>query len=317
MARPCYIDLYVSFGVAPQGVPGGVIVRGRVLAGHRPMLGEAGAHAFERLRNSWNLLETDELPGIEVAVSLLGEDPAAAHRAHTDHEGFFAVRVRGPMATGAHRVQAVVESTVYEGPPSESLALVYPPGPGLAVLSDIDDTVLATDVRDRLALVRRVLLSTPEDLTTFPGAPELYRRFAAAGIPLVFISGSPWNLEPRLRAFFALRGFPVAPLLLKDLGVGRGADSLLDQESYKLRRIFMAMLELPERRFVLIGDSGERDPEIYRRVQEEYPERVAAIYIRRATAEDPQAPRFAGTVVFDDFATVAQDLETRGLLPAG
>jgi phosphatidate phosphatase APP1 len=313
MTRPAYIDLYVSFGVAPQGV----IVRGRVLAGHRPLLGEAGAHVLERLRNSWDLLETDELPGVEVAVSFLGDGPAATHRAHTDHEGFFAVRVRGPIAPGPHRVQAAVESPPHEGSPSDALALVYPPGPGLAVVSDIDDTVLATDVRDRLALARRVLLSTPEDLTTFPGAPELYRRFAAAGMPTVFISGSPWNLEPRLRAFFALRGFPTAPLLLKDLGLGRGADPLIDQESYKLRRIFMAMLELPERRLVLIGDSGERDPEIYRRVQEEYPDRVAAIYIRRATAEDPRAPRFAGTVVFDDYATVAQDLETRGLLPAG
>lgn len=313
MARSCYIDIYVSFGVAPQGV----IVRGRVLAGHRPMLGEAGTHSLERLRNSWNLLETDELPGVEVAVSLLDEHHAATHRVHTDHEGFFAVRMRGPIATGTHRIQAVVESTVYEGPPSESLALVYPPGPGVAVLSDIDDTVLATGVSDRLALVRRLLLSTPEDLTTFPGAPELYRRFAAAGMPIVFISGSPWNLEPRLRAFFALRGFPAAPLLLKDLGIGRGADPLLDQESYKLRRIFMTLLELPERRIVLIGDSGERDPEIYQRAQAEYPERVAAIYIRRATAEDPRAPRFAGTVVFDDFATVAQDLAARELLPAG
>lgn len=313
MARPCYIDLYVSFGIAPQGV----IMRGRVLEGHRPVLGEAGAHTLERLKNTWNLLETDELPDVEVVVSLLGEGDAAAHTAHTDHEGFFAVRLRGPMAPGTHRVLAVVKSTAHEGSPSESPALVYPSGPGLAVFSDIDDTVLATHVRDRIALIRRVLLSTPEDLTTFPGAPELYRRFAAAGMPIVFISGSPWNLEPRLRAFFALRGFPAAPLLLKDLGLGRGADPLVDQESYKLRRIFMAMLELPERRFLLIGDSGERDPEIYRRVQEEYPDRVAAIYIRRATDEDPQAPRFAGTTVFDDFATVAQDLEARGLLPAG
>jgi phosphatidate phosphatase APP1 len=282
------------------------------------MLGEVGAHALERLKNSWRLLETDELPNVEVEVSLLdGGGSGGVQRAHTDHEGFFAVRVQGPMAPGSYRVQAIVKSTVYEGAPAESPALVHSPGPGLGVLSDIDDTVLESDVRDRLALVRRVLLSTPEDLNTFAGAPELYRRFAGAGMPIVFVSGSPWNLEPRLRAFFALRGFPAAPLLLKDLGLGRGADPLLEQESYKLRRIFMAMLELPERRLILIGDSGERDPEIYRRVQEEFPDRVVAIYIHRVTAEDPQAPRFAGTTVFDDFAAVARDLETRGLLPPG
>ena len=310
--KDCYCDLYVSYGHADTGLT----VRGRVLEGGRPVLGDSRTGTLGRLRATWQLLETDEIAGVEVAVELLVTNEPSARRgvAGTDQEGFFRVRFEGPLPPGTWLLRATLAGKSLRAEPIEGRALVHSGDPGIGVISDIDDTVLLTGVRDKAGLIKRVLLSTPEEMETFEGAADLYQRLVAAGAPLVFVSGSPWNLEPRLRSFFELRKFPVAPMLLKDLGIGPEADSLFDHEAYKVRCIEEVLATLPARRFLLIGDSGEHDPEIYRRVAREHPDRVAGIYIHRVTEEPLDSPRFAGAFVFDRYDDAAQDIKRRGLL---
>ena len=63
---------------------------------------------------------------------------------------------------------------------------------------------------------------------------------------------------------------------------------------------------------VLIGDSGEHDPEVYAQMRAEFPGRVKAIYIRNAGhAEDVK--RFAGMLLFKHPREAALDAVTRGL----
>ena len=309
--RDCYCDLYVSYGHAD----GGLTVRGRVLEGARPVLGSSQTGTFGRLRATWQLLETDEIEGVEVAVELLaGDEPSRRGVAGTDEEGFFRVRFEGPLPPGAWPLRATLAGKSLRAEPVEGRAYVHSRDPGIGVISDIDDTVLLTGVRDKAGLIKRVLLSTPEEMETFEGAADLYQQLVAAGAPLVFVSGSPWNLEPRLRMFFELRKFPVAPMLLKDLGVGPEADSLFDHEVYKARCIEEVLATLPARRFLLIGDSGEHDPEIYGRVARERPDRVAGVYIHRVTGEPPDSPRFAGAFVFDRYQDAAQQMKRQGFI---
>lgn len=324
MARsdPAYIDIYISYGT----VDGGVMVRGRALEGAGLRPAQIGPRKRDRLRATWHLFETDEIAGARVEVVLRasgygghgghGGEAERTAAAVTDEEGFFAAHVPGPLPAGNHTACATLRDGRYVAEPVVAPVLVHPMTPGLAVISDIDDTVLRTGVTDKVEMLRRVLFSRPDDLETFDGAPALYQRFAAAGIPMFFVSGSPWNLEPRLRHFFARHGFPAAPMLLKDLGIGREADSLLDHVRYKTRGILGLMAALPARRFVLIGDSGERDPEIYGNIAREYPHRVAMRYIHRVTAEPPALPRFDGAVVFDSYRDVLRDAEQRGLFTA-
>jgi phosphatidate phosphatase APP1 len=309
--KDCYCDLYVSYGHSDTGLT----VRGRVLEGGRPVLGSSQTGTLGRLRATWQLLETDEIAGVEVAVELLVTDqPPRRGVAGTDKEGFFRVRFEGPLPRGSWLLRATPSGKALRAEPVEGRALVHSKDAGIGIISDIDDTVLLTGVRDKAGLIRRVLLSTPDDMETFDGAADLYQRLVAAGAPLVFVSGSPWNLEPRLRSFFELRKFPLAPMLLKDLGIGPEADSLFDHEVYKLRCIEEVMATLPARRFLLVGDSGEHDPEIYARVARERPDRVAGTYIRRVLGEPLDSPRFAGAFVFDHYADVARDMERRGFI---
>ncbi|HLL53571.1 MAG TPA: phosphatase domain-containing protein [Myxococcaceae bacterium] len=311
--KPAYIDLYVSYGHAPSGIT----IRGRVLEGTRPTLGTAATTWLGRLRTTWKLAETDELPDVEVRVELLpSSGPPRELIVRTDKEGFFRARFEGSVNAESVRSRATLRSERFVTEPVEAPALIHPETAGIAVISDIDDTVLLSNVKNRFALLKRVLFATPEDLETFKGAAALYQRLVGAGAPLVFVSSSPWNLEPRLRAFLQLRGFPVAPMLLKDLGIGPEADPVKDHLGYKTRMVTEVLGNLPARRFLLIGDSGERDPEIYGGIARAHPERVAAILIHRVTQEPKDSPRFEGMFVFDRYDDAAVELERRGLLAA-
>ena len=108
----------------------------------------------------------------------------------------------------------------------------------------------------------------------FAGAPELYRDLADGGNPFFYVSSSPWNLHSFLSAFLDHRDFPRGPILLRDL-IGTRAG-----RARKHERIEEILALHPQLRFVLIGDSGERDPQIYADIVRDHPGRVLAVYIR-------------------------------------
>jgi phosphatidate phosphatase APP1 len=123
-------------------------------------------------------------------------------------------------------------------------------------------------------MLRQTLTGSALTRTPFAGAPELYRDLAAGTNPFFYVSSSPWNLHSFLVAFLHHRDFPLGPVLLRDLlGNGGGREP-------KHGRIREVLDLYPELRFVLIGDSGEQDPQIYADIVREYPDRVLAVYIR-------------------------------------
>ena len=136
---------------------------------------------------------------------------------------------------------------------------------GLSVISDIDDTIKITEVRDRRAMLANTFV---RPFRPVPGMTELYRRMSAAGATFHYVSGSPWQLYEPLRDFCRAEGFPRGTFHLK---LFRLTDSsvlnlLGSQEGFKTGAIEEILAALPGRRFVLVGDSGEQDPEIYGRI---------------------------------------------------
>jgi phosphatidate phosphatase APP1 len=125
-----------------------------------------------------------------------------------------------------------------------------------------------------------------------PGAPELYRALAAGASgaddnPVFYVSSSPWNLHGFLRSFLEHRGFPLGPLLLRDfLGTGERRT----HATGKLAGIQEVLTTHPYLRFVLLGDSGQHDPEIYAEAVRRYPGRILAVYIREVRL-DPEDGR--------------------------
>jgi phosphatidate phosphatase APP1 len=123
-------------------------------------------------------------------------------------------------------------------------------------------------------MIRRTLGGSALTRTPFHGAAELYVDLAAGVNPVFYVSSSPWNLHSFVVAFLRHRGFPLGPVLLRDL---LGTRAGREQKTDRIREVLDTHPTLP---FVLIGDSGERDPEIYADVVQTYPGRILAVYIR-------------------------------------
>ena len=155
---------------------------------------------------------------------------------------------------------------------------------GLSVISDIDDTVKITNVADKRELLRNTLL---RDFAPVAGMPEVYRRWQQSGAAFHYVSSSPWQLSDCLCGFLGDAGLPAGSMHLK---LFRLKDStplgrLPSRKRGKRRTIERILDDFPGRRFVLVGDSGERDPDIYASIALRRPEQVTGILIREVPAK--------------------------------
>jgi phosphatidate phosphatase APP1 len=210
--------------------------------------------------------------------------------------------------------------------------LLRPPATArCGVISDIDDTVVRTGVLNRRRMALTLARSNAHTRLPFPGVAALYRALVdgasgADGNPVFYVSSSPWNLYAPLAEFMRVNGIPEGPMFLKDWG----PQTLFhrDHGVHKHAAIREVLVAYPRLPFVLLGDSGEQDPEIYAQVVHEFPDRIAAVYIRSV---DPAPARGAaiahlaaevGTtgaafVLAADSAAMARDAISRGLMARG
>jgi hypothetical protein len=162
---------------------------------------------------------------------------------------------------------------------------------GVSVVSDIDDTIKITEVRNRKTMLRRTFL---EEFEAVPGVAAAYSRWHKQGAAFHYVSAGPWQLFPSLDQFRQSEGFPPGSFHMKLFRAKDASffDLFADADRTKLAAIEPLFERFPRRRFVLVGDSGERDPEIYGDLARRYPELVVAIFIRDVTGEDHSALRY-------------------------
>lgn len=165
---------------------------------------------------------------------------------------------------------------------------------GLLFVSDIDDTVKITQVRDRKAMIANTFMAP---FQAVPGMAGLYAGWIdrASGDHLHFVSSSPWQLYPALRALLDQAGFPPASFTLKRIRLkDRSVAALFaDPRETKPAAIERLLEAHAERPVILVGDSGELDPEVYGEIARKHPARVAFIAIRDVTGESRSAPRYS------------------------
>ena len=161
------------------------------------------------------------------------------------------------------------------------------PDAGLLVVSDIDDTLKLTEVGNNEAVLRNTFLKPFEPIA---GMAALYRELSAQpGSHIAYLSASPWQLFPCISDFIERAGFPDGTFHLRQFRWNR--KSVLDlnvPDKHKNARLRELLESFPNRKFVLIGDSGERDPEVYGALARERPSQVQMILIRQV---EPAAPR--------------------------
>ena len=164
------------------------------------------------------------------------------------------------------------------------------------VISDIDDTVMETGVARKLRAFWRLFLEGAQSRVAFPGVAALYRALhqglsGTARNPLLYVSQAPWSLYEMFDEFFHLHDIPVGPILfLREWGLAPGRPLPRRVEDHKLSLIRTMLSLYGELPFVLIGDSGQRDPEIYTQIVREHPGRVLAVYIRNVSRNPARLP---------------------------
>ena len=153
---------------------------------------------------------------------------------------------------------------------------------GISVISDIDDTIKISNVLDTKELLKNTFTS---EFRVVPGMAGLYAGWAGRGAAFHYVSGSPWQLYRFITDFLDENGFPPGSVHLKKFRLtDRSSIRFLvgDQLEYKKKRIQNIIKDFPGRQFILSGDSGEQDPEVYAAIAMEFPRRIKAILIRNA-----------------------------------
>ncbi|MDH3987548.1 MAG: DUF2183 domain-containing protein [Gammaproteobacteria bacterium] len=240
-----------------------------------------------------NLLIADSERGKQIVVNLAGRSHVLPPSAENGH--FETTLVIPVVDIEKHAQDAVLTlSAVTRPEESRSFygeALLIQPT-GMSIISDIDDTVKISNVTDKRSLLEHTFLL---DFNAAPGMVDLYDEWQLDGLSLHFVSSSPWQLYSPLVEFLDASGFSPSALNLKSV---RFRDETLLDLFKKGTETKPAVIEkilntYPDRRFVLVGDSGEQDPEVYAELITRYPEQVLEIYIRNVTGESADNGRFA------------------------
>jgi len=256
------------------------------------------------LRNMSRRFLSSEIPHAQVRGSLKTSRSLQEVEATADREGFFDLRfeLSEPLESGTgwkHPVEIELLAPRWgkdEEPVRAEGSVLVPDGARFGVISDLDDTVVQSSATDLLKMARLTLLGNAHTRLPFEGVAGFYRALQngwSRGYdggrgefnPIFYVSSSPWNLYDLLEDFLDVHGVPAGPLFLKDWG----RRTIRDHEGHKLGIIRTLLATYPGLPFVLIGDSGEKDPEIYRQIVLEHPGRIRAIYIRDVTTKERDA----------------------------
>jgi phosphatidate phosphatase APP1 len=170
----------------------------------------------------------------------------------------------------------VIKSTAHILVPSDDAAY--------GIISDIDDTIVKTGATSLIKMAKNTFLKNAHTRLPFAGVSEFYRslqlgRNGKRNNPFFYVSSSPWNLYDLLIDFLDINDIPEGPLLLRDFGLDKNKENS-DHMGHKFKEIKHILLAYPHLHFVLIGDSGQVDPKLYREVVAKFPGRILAIYIR-------------------------------------
>jgi hypothetical protein len=161
---------------------------------------------------------------------------------------------------------------------------------GLSIISDVDDTIKITEVGDMQRLLKNTFLREFESIV---GMADVYQSWADYGAQFHYVSSSPWQLFEPLVKLKIESGFPAGSIHLRDIGLRHQIVNRVRtiQRRGKGAVIRFLLKSMPNRKFFLIGDSSEKDPEIYRKICVRYPQQVTGLFIRQVSRRPVDAER--------------------------
>ena len=232
--------------------------------------------ANEQLMTRLRPFMTMPLANTAITIFFFNENKSQSKSVYTDDSGHFKVRAALDFVPNKVRVLASEKLSATE-------EVIITDSRGVSVVSDIDDTIkhsaIASGAKE---IFKNTFLRELGELTV-PGVKEWYMKMANMGVKMHYVSNSPWQLYPLLKSYFALAGLPPGSFHLKQYsGMLQGIfEPAAERKKGSLDRI---MHDFPERKFILIGDSGEADLEVYTDIVQEHPGRVLGVFIRDVTS---------------------------------
>jgi len=257
----------------------------------------ANANLMERLRP----FLTNPLVGIPITVFFFNDKQSQSRHIRTNESGHFSLRASLPFVPTQIRVLASENLSA-----TRDVEIIEPKG--ISLISDIDDTVKHSAITaGAKEIFRNTFVRDLSDLT-IKGVREWYSKMASMGVKMHYVSNSPWQLYPLLETYFKLAGLPPGSIHLKHYsGMLQGIfEPTAERKRGSLERI---MQDFPERKFILVGDSGEADLEVYTELALANPGRVLGIFIRDVTT--PEQKRF-----FDKSVDHLEDASSRNHSPS-
>lgn len=279
-AQTTAVVLYPGYGDAS-----GFVAEGRVVEASDLQPTESGDGWTTNLWRNLRLLTVDEQAHAAVSVAVFDH----TWNLVSDREGYFRVDAAFDtrVAPGWHALQASAGGSAGTG-----RVLVVPAENVHGVITDVDDTVLVSQVPSKLRLLANTLFKNPLQRQAVPGTVALLWRLCARNpapeeTALFYLSASPRQLAGNIDAFLSANRFPAGVLITKKITDDDTSEPLTNQFAYKTAKIAEIMHRVPHVRFTLIGDDGEQDPEAYHDIRTRFPERVDAVWIRKVSS-DPQ-----------------------------
>jgi phosphatidate phosphatase APP1 len=306
--RPADLAVYRGYGSHERAY-----LHGRALAKPKHSTGTAEDPAWRNLLNTYRRARSNPIAYAEVRVDFAG----ASQLLTADDEGFFSGWLDIPGSRSRSHgwndgsVELVSPSLASAGITAAAQVLIPPVDASFGVISDLDDTVIQSRVTNFMQAARTVMFGNALTRLPFEGVAEFYHalnrgRDSGAENPLFYVSSSPWNLYDVIEDFLAVQGIPHGPLLLRDWDFSPRALTSHRHHAHKGEAIREIMDTYPSLPFILIGDSGQQDPEIYHQIVDAYPKRVIAVYIRDVVRTPEREQAIAGLA--DEVASAGSSL---------
>lgn len=168
---------------------------------------------------------------------------------------------------------------------------------GVSVISDIDDTIKVTENANGPIRVAMNTFNRPSKVT--PGISELYKTLEEMDAEFHYLTASPWQLHDFLTLFIKFNRLPVGSLYMKDFSLNPFSMEFFElltsgsSEQYKKEQVAKILKSFPNRKFIMIGDSSQKDPEVYGWAAKTFPDQVIEIMIRNVTDETKNNDRMS------------------------
>lgn len=277
---PVRILPYLGYGTARA-----VYVSGRAVAHYRVRESLVTDSLWRNIVNTIRRFNALSIPETQVRVRIGHNEQIAL----TNTRGHFRIRLALDAPLPEDKIWHEVDLTLVDyadQPGAHAISRVFVPTARAAfgVISDLDDTVIQTNVVSKIKTVVNTFMRNAHTRLSFPGVAAFYRGLQQ-GInetwnPLFYISTSPNTLYDMLMTFMRLKNIPPGPMFLINMGMTKTHFFRPNSRQHKQREIMHILDTYAPLPFLLIGDSSEHDPEIYLDTLRYYPKRIKAIYIR-------------------------------------